>query len=94
MINIRINNEWAITSDAHNFILNRVTIGKSGKGRGKEKLVISGYFQKMEDLIDRFVDKVLYRSDCESLIEVSTLLREIKANLQKQFRLSGLGKTP
>ena len=54
---IQITDQYVMTSDAHNFILNDVQIGKTGKSAGKRRLSPVGFYKSVSDLCEGIISK-------------------------------------
>lgn len=48
-MNIRIDNDYKLTSDERNVILTKISIGQSGKSKGKAELKYFGDFAPMRE---------------------------------------------
>jgi hypothetical protein len=81
-IRIEINNQYVITSDRYQFILQEKKTATSGKNEGKEWLDVVGYYPTIPKLISGLVLHDLLTSD---LIGFSAL----KARLNAWEAMSG-----
>ena len=81
-MNIQLTDDYVMTSDAHNFILNEVVIAKTGKNAGKRRLKAAGFYPTIDQLIEGLITKELMFSGAntmEGLIqEHAALIAEIK----------------
>ena len=65
---IQITDDYVMTSDPHNFILNEVGVGKTGKNAGNVRLNAVAYYPCISDLCTGLVDRKL-RSSTATTIE-------------------------
>ena len=54
-MNIRIDNDYKLTSDERNVILAKVSIGQLGKSKGKEVEVNVGYYGSVEHALSDYL---------------------------------------
>ena len=83
---IHITDKYIMTSDAHNFILNEVKIGKNGKSKGKIKIEPVGFYAKVSDLLQGLISHHMRSSTTRTL---KTFLRELTAfhdDVRKQLK--------
>ena len=93
---IQITDEYVMTSDAHNFILNEVHIGKEGKVAGKPVLAQIGFFPSVESLCEGLISRKLRQSTAQ---DMKTLLREhteLVEDIRRLFQvgITGIGSMP
>lgn len=67
---IKLNDEYRITADDKQYILNKVSVFKEGKNIGKENLVAVSYHTTLESLLKNWCRIDLRQSDCSSFKEV------------------------
>ena len=86
---IQITDDYVMTSDPHNFILNEVGVGKTGKNIGKEWLKPVGFYSCISDLCDGLVNKVLRSSNAETIgdlvAEHNALCEKIEDIFKKEW---------
>ena len=68
-MNIQITDDYIMTSDAHNFILNEVATAKEGKDKGKRRLRPVAFYSRVEDLVQGIIDRHMskYHQDDEGV---------------------------
>lgn len=67
---IKLNNDYRITADDKQYILNKVTVFKEGKKKGEENVVAVSYHTTLESLLKKWCEIDLRQSDCTSFKEV------------------------
>lgn len=87
-MNIKINDDYAITSDEHNVLLKRRIIrGGKSKNPGQEHYTVIGYYSKLEHALIRLIDDKIFSSDAKDfdalLAEVQKVKDEIIKAVQK-----------
>ena len=93
---IQITDDYVMTSDPYNFILNEVSIIKTGKDAGNTRLTPVGYYQSVPSLVEGIISKKMGRSATRTMKgfieEYQALIQEIR-NL---FRvgITGIGTMP
>ena len=70
---VKINDEYVLTSDAHNIILNRVAIIQEGKNKGKERLDAIGFYPSVVQACEGVLRQKGLRSTARTL---KTLISE------------------
>ena len=69
--------DYRITSDSHNIILERKTIGKEGsKSEGKIVWQTEGYFPNLEYACNSLLNRKIRASEAQSIGELKQLLIE------------------
>jgi len=85
---IMLTDQYRITSDAHNIILQEKKTGKSGKSKGVEKWNDIGYYPTIEWAVNDIVNEGIRTSQLEG---VQSIVNEIKistARLCAQIAIS------
>ena len=86
---IKITDDYVMTSDSCNFILNEAVVGKTGKNIGKERLKPVGFYSCISDLCDGLVNKVLRSSNAETIealvAEQNALCEKIEDIFRKEW---------
>lgn len=77
---------YVLTSDSDNFILNEKTIVKSGKNKDKEVLIAVGYWPTIVQLLDGLITKKMLQSNART---VEGLIRDHKALISECKKLLG-----
>lgn len=90
MINIKIDNDYRITNDKYNFILQkRRIITNNARGRrtnpeniGKEVWTDEGYYTNIKFLLKRYATKKTLESEIETFQELFGILRGIESTIK------------
>ena len=84
-MNIKINEDYRITSDKMNIILEQKKIIEKGDNAGQVRYEQIAFFQNLERLYNHFLKREIFLSDAESFKElisvverVEKLIKEIK----------------
>ena len=93
---IQITDDYVLTSDPHNFILNEVGVGKTGKNIGKGRLKPVGFYSCISDLCDGIISKKMKSSTTRTM---KAFLEEHNAlcdEIRRLFRvgIAGMGTMP
>ena len=96
-MNIQLTDDYVMTSDAHNFILNKVAVAKTGKHAGQPRLKSVAFYPSIEQLMDGLITLELRQSDArtlEGLIQDHTALiveikKLFKSGITKKDQLTG-----
>ena len=91
-MNIRVkirNNQYVITSDRHQYILQREIIVESGKDKGKKRLIEPLYHKELHNLLESLYKMEQRQSDVDNFRDLikesqklSQIFEEIKAMLK------------
>ncbi len=82
MLDIKLNENYRLKSDKHNFIIcQEIKSKKTGEIRYKEM----AYYNKLEYVIERILTQIVKESDCKTLDEILQLLRESISELTNNF---------
>lgn len=85
-IHIRIGEEWVITSDQHQFILNQIAVrGSESKSAGEEYMKPVGYYHNIRLLIDGLIKRSVKTADLDSLECMSNEIERVSELFQKAF---------
>jgi len=77
-MNIRIDNDYKLTSDERNVILTKISIGQSGKNKGKEVESNVGYYGNIEHALNDYLRIKINTSQATSINELKAEIREVK----------------
>ncbi len=77
-MNIRIDNDYKLTSDERNVILTKISIGQSGKSKGKEVESNVGYYGNIEHALNDYLRIKINTSQATSINELKAEIREVK----------------
>jgi hypothetical protein len=84
-MNIRIDNDYKLTSDERNVILTKISIGQSGKSKGKEVESNIGYYATIEHALNDYLRIKINTSQATSINELKAEIREVKKTIQKMM---------
>lgn len=82
-MNIRIDNDYKLTSDDRNVILTKVSIGQSGKSKGKEVETNIGYYGSIEHALNDYLRVKVNTSEAMSISELKAEIREVKKTIER-----------
>ena len=82
-MNIRIDNDYKLTSDDRNVILTKVSIGQSGKSKGKEVESNVGYYGTIEQALNGYLRIKTNTSEAMSISELKAEIREVKKTIER-----------
>lgn len=80
-MNIRLNEDYQLTSDRLQYILQERKVSTKGKNIGKEYWENIGYYSKLQNAIDDYVDMRVRASDAKSIAEIITHIKELKKEI-------------
>ena len=83
---IQINNDYLITSDSFNYILQKRGIAEKGEKIGSETLKTLGYYSTLENLFNDLISKHLKESKCKNFKEVVDEIRLLKQDIYKALK--------
>ena len=84
-MNIRIDKDYKLTSDERNVILTKISIGQSGKSKGKEVESNVGYYGTIEHALNDYLRIKINTSQATSINELKEEIREVKKTIQKMM---------
>ena len=82
---IQITDDYVMTSDTYNFILNRKVTVQKGKHAGEEALDPIGFYSRVEDLLVSLIDKKMARSTKRTLKGFLQEHRDFCAEIRSLF---------
>ena len=85
-IEIYLDDNYAITSNAANFILNEVKVAQKDTkdyDEGDEYLYPIGYYGNLGVLLKNYVNRSCMESDCEEVEELVSLLKKLNRNCER-----------
>lgn len=85
-IHIEINNQYVITSDRYQFILQEKKTATSGKNEGKEWLDVVGYYPTIPKLISGLVLHDLLTSDLTGFSALETRIERMGKQCLDAFK--------
>lgn len=93
---IQITDDYVMTADAHNFILNAVEYGKAGKTAGKQRLRAVGYFQTVPALCEGLMRHKMRQSTKRTLQAFLHEHQQLCDEIRRVFKapISGIGTMP
>lgn len=83
---IELTDQYILTSDANNFILNERSIIQSGKNKGKEVTEVVGFFQSIPDVVDGLISRKMRQSKARTLIGLSREHQALIDEIKRMFR--------
>lgn len=81
-MNIRLSEDYQLTSDRLQYILQERKIPTKGENIGKEYWHNIGYYNKLQNALDDYVDMRVRVSDKNSVAELITHLKDIKKEVK------------
>lgn len=93
---IQITDDYVMTSDAHNFILNEAAIVEKGKSAGKTRLRPIAYYSRVSDLVEGIIDRKMRNSTTRTMKGFIQEHRALVDDIRKLFRvgITGIGTMP
>lgn len=88
---IQITEDYVMTSDAHNFILNEVSIAQTGKKAGQQRLAPIGYYSRVSDLVDGLISLKMKRSTKRTM---ESFIKEHRALVDEIRKVFQIERTP
>ena len=80
---IQINEDWRITSDPQNFILEmRRVKGEESKTPGQEYYTAEGFYTNIDNALQGLVRRKVLESDCDTFESLNALLRQLDGSIQ------------
>jgi hypothetical protein len=86
-MNIRIDKDYKLTSDERNVILTKISIGQSGKSKGKEVESNVGYYGTIEHALNDYLRIKINTSQATSINELKAEIREVKQIIKKMLEV-------
>ena len=95
-MNIQLTEDYEMTSDAYNFILNEVTIARTGKNAGKRSLRAVAFYPSIGELLDGLVDRKLRLSNTRTMEGLVREQSDLIAEIKRQFKvgINGVATVP
>ena len=93
---IQITEKYVMTSDAQNFILNEVIVGKAGKSEGKRRLKPVGFYNSVSDLCEAVISKHLKASTNQTMKGLLHEHTRLVDDIRRLFHtgITGIGTMP
>lgn len=93
---IQITDDYVMTSDAHNFILNEVTTVKEGKDKGNRRLRPVAFYSCVEDLVQGIIDRHMRASTTRTMKAFIQEYQALTGEIRNLFRvgITGIGTMP
>jgi hypothetical protein len=76
-MNIRLSEDYQLTSDKYQYILQERKIAEKGKQKGKERWDNVGYYSKLNQALESYIDMRVKDSDNNSVAGLLSYLKEI-----------------
>lgn len=80
---VQIDENYKISSDLNNFILQEKRVAKQGKNEGKEHWVDIGYFSKLQTVLEYYIQRCLRTSEIDTLTKLSKRMDELEEIIKK-----------
>lgn len=96
MMKIQITDDYVMTSDAYNFILNEVQVIQEGSNAGKTRLKPVGYYSRVEDLVEGVIDRKMRSSTIRTMKGFIAAHRTLCDEIRNLFKvgITGIGTMP
>ena len=93
---IQLTENYVMTSDAHNFILNEAHSAQDGKNKGKPVLVQVGFYPSVESLCEGLISRKLRGSTTRTIKTFLQEHTELVGEITRLFRvgITGVGTMP
>ena len=78
---LQINDNYKITTNSRNYIMNEKQTVQSGENKGEIKWVNIGYYPSLESLFNNYFDVRLMRSNANGLSEILEVCEKIKGEI-------------
>ncbi|WP_315861516.1 DUF5405 family protein [Yersinia ruckeri] len=85
-MNIKIGDQYVITSDSMQFILNEVKVGKTGKSEGQERLEPVAYYPTIEQLVTGLIKRQIFATPINSFTSLANEIGRIGKLCQEAFQ--------
>lgn len=81
---ILINENWRVTADHYNYILERKNINQKADSKkfGEEYWVSDGFYSSVEDCFSGYLDKKIKESDVKSIKELIQLVNDTRQEIE------------
>ena len=79
---IKLHDDYRLTSDRYQYILQERRISQKGENIGKEYWGNIGYYSNLQIALDDYVDKRVKLSDVKSITEIINHLKELKKEVK------------
>ncbi|MEL5329777.1 DUF5405 family protein [Serratia ureilytica] len=85
MLRIPVGKDWVITSDVHQFILNKKKLVKTGDKAGEEWLDAVGYYPTISQLVSGLVHNHVRDSTIISIADLASEIHQVSKFCQEAF---------
>ena len=82
-MNIKLNDDYCITSDSFQYILNKKEIYQTGKNAGEVRMRALGFYRTMEDVLVGYLQKKALESEAKTIKEYIKDFKEIQEEIKK-----------
>jgi len=83
---VKITDDYFLTSDAHNIILNKKSIIQEGKNKGKERLEAIGFYPSIVQAFDGLIRQKILHSTKRTLKGLVTEHHELLSDIREKFK--------
>ena len=80
---ISLSEDYRISSDSYQFILQERKVTAEGENKGNEYWTSIAYYRKLEHLLERYIDLKIRTSDKKSIKELMDYIRELKKEVRE-----------
>lgn len=82
-MNILLSDGWRISSDSHNFILQKLITVRKGKNEGKQIWKDVGFYNTLKNLLCALQSKKMLDSDCDTLEELKSIVGRLTEDIEQ-----------
>ena len=87
---IKINENWAIRTDAFNYILCEIGIAEKGKNKGESVSKREYFFPTLSQALNFALEKQTLTSDAESWGDVCDMITELEHDIELAINKAGI----
>lgn len=85
---IVIDEDYIITSDERNYILNKVSVTETGKNKGEEYQIAVGFYPTFDKALVGYVRKKELKSNATTISEQIEVIRKLNEEIIEWFNTS------
>lgn len=82
-MNIKLDDNYKITADSRQYILQKISIAKSGENVGEEVATSIGFYRTIEQALKGYKELSIRESDVTAIDEVLGLVRSIDTKIDE-----------
>jgi hypothetical protein len=91
MIRISVGDNWVVTSDCYQFILNKKKVVLSGEKKGLEYLEATAYYAKIDQLVNGLIHFEIRESKVKTISGLSSCIENLGQVCQEAFSKNNSG---